>query len=479
MSDVENPGLESSAGEHLQPPSNMVPSDIKYGAVVVGSVSAEAERWRGLAKIEGDAADAPLSRDASAREASLAPRAPAVPKAFAAFRYRNYQLWFGGQLVSLAGTWMQTIAQGWLVYQISHSEFDLGLVGFAAAIPTLIITPFGGVVVDRVPKRTLLVITQSIMMLLAFVLSALVFTNVVQVWHVVILAVLLGVVNAFDAPARQSFVVDMVTREHLVNGIAMNSIMFNGARVVGPALGGALLAVLGAGWCFLINGFSFLAVIAGLLAMRVPKHVRPARGASSWQQLKDGLRYTSRHKELVAIILLASVWGMFGGSYGSLLPAFIDKIFHSGAESYGLLNAAIGLGAMGGAFIIAQFVDRTRRGTWLFFANQTFSILLLVFAFNQNFPLALVMGVGLGLSFMIQNTNMNSLLQTRVEDEMRGRVLSLYTLAFFGFSPIGNLIGGSLAQVWSLSGTVAVFAGITLVGSIIIFARNPAVRKLV
>ena len=182
---------------------------------------------------------------------------------------------------------------------------------------------------------------------------------------------------------------------------------------------------------------------------------------------------------VLAIILLASVWGIFGGSYGSLLPAFIDQIFHTGAEGYGFLNAAVGLGAMGGGFIIAQFVDKARRGTWLFFANQSFSILLLVFAFNQNFPLAIIAGLGLGLSFMIQNTNMNSLLQTRVEDAMRGRVLSLYTLSFFGLSPIGSLLAGSLAQAWSLSGTVGLFAAITLVGSIIIFVRNPELRKLV
>ena len=459
MSDVERPELESLPGERPQPPSKVAVEEIKYGAVIVGT--------------------RPAGAAALVQDAGAAARPPAVPKAFAAFQYRNYQLWFSGQLVSLAGTWMQSIAQGWLVYQISHSEFALGLVSFASAIPILIVTPFGGVVADRVPKRTLLVITQTVMMLLAFILAVLVFTNVVQVWHVVVLAMVLGVVNAFDAPARQSFIVEMVGREHLVNGIAMNSIMFNGARVVGPALGGALLAVVGAGWCFLFNGVSFLAVIAGLMAMRVPKFVPPERRNSSWQLLKEGLHYTSLHKELAAIIVLASVWGIFGGSYGSLLPAFVDQVYHAGAEGYGLLNAAIGLGAMGGGFIIAQFVDRARRGTWLFFANQSFSILLLLFAFNQNFPLALVAGVGLGLSFMIQNTNMNSLLQTRVEDAMRGRVLSLYTLAFFGLSPIGSLLAGSLAQEWSLSGTVGLFAAITLVGSIIIFVRNPGLRKLV
>lgn len=405
---------------------------------------------------------------------------PRVPKAFIAFQYRNYQLWFFGQLVSLAGTWMQSIAQGWLVYQISHSEFALGLVGFAGAIPILIITPFGGVVADRVPKRTLLVITQSAMMVLAFILSVLVFTNLVQVWHVILMAVLLGIANAFDAPTRQSFIVDMVGRDHLTNGIAMNSIMFNGARVIGPALGGLLLAAVGTGWCFFFNGVSFLAVIAGLLAMHIPRQAaRPQNSASAWQQLKDGLHYSARHSEIVSLLLLASVFGMFGNAYSALLPAFVDQVYHAGANGYGFLNAAIGLGAVTGAFMIAQYVDRTRRGAWLFFANQGFSILLFIFAFNANFSLALLAGFGLGACFMIQNTNINSLLQTRVDDAMRGRVLSLYTLSFFGLAPFGNLLSGALAQQWTLSGSVAVFAAISLVGSLIIFLTNPKLRKLI
>jgi len=404
---------------------------------------------------------------------------PVVPKVFAAFQYRNYKLWFFGQLVSLAGTWMQSIAQAWLVYQISHSELALGIVSFAPAIPIFLVTPFGGVIADRVPKRTLLVITQSVMMVLAFVLAALVFTNLVQTWHVIVLAMLLGVANAFDAPTRQSFIVDMVGREHLTNGIAMNSIMFNGARVIGPALGGLVLAAVGAGWCFFINGFSFLAVIAGLLAMHIPRAAPHAkRETSSWQQFKDGMRYAGRNGEIVSLLLLASVFSMFGLSYSALLPAFIDQVYHAGANGFGFLNAAIGLGAVTGAYLVAQYVDRSRRGTWLLVSNIGFSILLLIFSFNGNFPLALLAGFGLGVCFMAQNTNLNSLLQTRVSDEMRGRVLSLYTISFFGLSPVGNLVAGAVAQQWSLTGTVAVFAVINLVGSLIIFVKNPSLRRM-
>ena len=401
-----------------------------------------------------------------------------TPRTFASLAHRNYRLWFGGQLVSLAGTWMQIIAQGWLVYQISHSEFALGMVGFAAAIPTVIVTPWGGVIADRVPKRTLLVLTQTASMLLAFILSVLAFTNVVQVWHVVTLAALLGVVNAIDAPTRQAFTVEMVGRGDLTNAIALNSIMFNGARVIGPAVGGVLLAVLGAAWCFFLNGVSFLAVIVALLFMNIQKFVPRPSGQSAWAQLKDGVRYAASHHEILGVLALASVFGLFGQSYSSLLPAFVDKVYNAGPDAFGLLNTAVGFGAVMGAFVIARIADRGHRGRMLFFANMGFSLLLLMFAFITNFPLALIGGVGLGVCFMLQNTTINTLLQTRVDDAMRGRVLSLYTLTFFGFAPFGNLLAGSLAQVWTLNGTVALAAFITLVLSSVIFITYPKIRQM-
>jgi MFS family permease len=420
-----------------------------------------------------------MSPQESTRSSAAVP-APAskAPRALASFQHRNYRLWFTGQLVSLAGTWMQSIAQGWLVYQISHSEFALGLVGFASAIPTLLITPWGGVIADRVPKRTLLVITQVCSMLLALILSILAFAGVVEVWHVVVLAALLGAVNAIDAPTRQAFVVEMVGRGELTNAIALNSMMFNGARVIGPAIGGLLLAAVGAGWCFFLNGVSFLAVIVGLLLMRIqPVERRPAT-QRPWQQLKDGLRYATSRPDIVGLLALASIFGLFGMAYTSLLPAFVDKVYSAGPSAYGLLNTAIGLGAVLGAFTIAQFVDRARRGTWLFYANLGFSSLLIVFAFLTSFPLALLGGFGLGVCFMIQNTTINTLLQTRVDDAMRGRVLSLYTLSFFGLAPFGNLMAGSLAQVWTLQGTVALGAGMTLLLSMLVFFFFPRVRKI-
>jgi MFS family permease len=402
-----------------------------------------------------------------------------VPRTFSALQYRNYQLWFGGMLISVAGTWMQSIAQGWLVYQISHSEFTLGLMGFASAIPILVITPFGGIVADFFPKRTLLVITQTTMMILALILSVLTFTGAVQVWHIIVLAGLLGVANAFDAPARQAFVVEMVDREDLTNAIAMNSMMFNGARIVGPALGGLLLAAVGAGWCFLFNGISFLAVIAGLLLMRVSRPAHRPEMSHPLQQIADGFRYAMRQKEIFALLLLAGVFGIFGSSYGALMPAYVDKIFHSGATSFGYINTAIGIGAISASFILARFTSRSSRGQWLFFANIGYCLTLILFAINSYFPIALVLSFGLGMGFMLQLNNINSLLQTRVDDRMRGRVMSLYMLTLFGFSPFGNLLAGSLAEKWSLTGTVGIFGVTMLLVSMAVFIKIPEIRRMI
>jgi MFS family permease len=401
-----------------------------------------------------------------------------IPKTFAALQHRNYQLYFGGQLISVAGTWMQIIAQGWLVYQISHSDLTLGLVGFASAIPALLISPWGGVVVDRVPKRGLLVITQTSAMLLAFILAALTFAHVVQVWHVILLAAGLGVVNAFDGPGRQAFVVEMVGRDDLTNAIALNSMMFNGARVIGPALAGVLLAVIGPGWCFLLNGVSFLAVIAGLLAMQLPPRRRTSHTASPWQQLRSGLAYVYAHPEFFALLLLALIFSVFGISYSTVLPAFVDQVLHVGAGGFGAVTAASGLGAVIGALVVAAFGDRGQRGRWLVWANLAFPIMLLIFAYNPLFPAALVLAFGLGVGFMLQFTLINTLLQTRVTDEMRGRVLSLYTLTFFGFAPFGNLAIGILAEAWGLNLVIGLSAVVAAVLSTLVLLLVPHLRKL-
>jgi len=420
----------------------------------------------------------PIASESSSPTAPLRARPLHLPRTFSALQHRNFQLYFGGQLISVAGTWVQIIAQGWLVYQLSHSELTLGIVGFASAIPALLISPWGGVIVDRVPKRGLLVITQSVAMLLAFILAALTFKGNVQVWHVILLTAVMGAVNAFDGPGRQAFVVEMVGREDLTNAIALNSMMFNSARVIGPAIAGVLLIAVGPAWCFFINGLSFLAVIAGLLAMQLPQHGRIERTGSSWKQLTSGLRYVLAHKDLFALLLFALIFSVFGISYGTVLPAFVDKVLHQNAAGFGAINVASGLGAVVGAFLIAHSGDRLSRGRWMIGANFAFPVILAVFAYVPFFYPSLVLAFGLGVGFMLQFTLFNILLQTYVADEMRGRVLSLYTITFFGFAPFGNLAIGLLSEAWGLSLTLGLSALIAAILSTVVLLLVPKLWKM-
>lgn len=401
-----------------------------------------------------------------------------LPKTFSALRHRNFQLYVAGQLLSTMGTWMQIIAQGWLVYQLSQSELILGIVGFASAIPALLITPWGGVVVDSVSRRKLMVITQSCAMLLALILAALTFSGLVQVWHVIVLSVFLGVVNAFDGPARQAFVVDMVGREDLPNAIAINSMTFNSARIVGPAVGGFLLATVGADWCFLINGVSFLAVIAGLLAMRVPPFQPQSKKVAPWQQLRSGVVYAARIDEVAALLLLSLNLSLFGITYSTVLPAFVDQILNQGPAAFGAINMASGIGAVTTAILIARHGDGGQRGVWLTRISLAYPLVLLAFALNSVYPVALGLSVLIGVGFMGQFTLINTLLQTHIDDQMRGRVMSLYTLTFFGMTPFGNLAIGALSEVWGLDRTLALSASITLVFAAIILYKKPCVRQL-
>jgi MFS family permease len=408
----------------------------------------------------------------------VVPLRPSTDSTFSAMRHRNIQLYFGGQLISNIGTWMQIIAQAWVVYQIGHSELTLGLVAFASAIPILVISPWGGVIVDRVSRRNLLIMTQTGAMLLAFSLAILSFLGVVKEWHVIVLAALLGVVNAFDAPARQAFVPEMVGKEDLPNAIALNSIMFNSARVIGPAIAGLLLAIIGAAWCFTLNGISFLAVILGLWLMKLPPHQAPRNPASQWQQLVSGLKYTANNRELSALILLSLVFSIFGISYSTVLPAFVEKVLHQGAMAYGWVNAASGLGAVSGAFLLAHHVSNGRRGQLLVLTNIAFTLILIAFAFTSLFPLSLLLAYGLGVGFMVQFTTINTLLQTRVEDAFRGRVMGLYTITFFGFAPFGNLLIGYLGQTLGLGIAMTLFAVCSLILSRLVLMKTPEIQKL-
>ena len=397
---------------------------------------------------------------------------------FSAMRHRNFQLYFGGQLISNIGTWMQVIAQSWVVYQLGHSEVTLGLVAFAPALPVLLISPWGGVVVDRVSRRGLLYMTQTGSMVLAFVLAILTFTGQIREWHVIILAGLLGVVNAFDAPARQAFVPEMVGKQDMPNAIALNSMMFNSARVLGPAIAGLLLAVIGAAWCFTINGLSFLAVIIGLWLMEFPVRVHTHNPASPRQQLVDGVKYVRQHGEILAMILLALVFSVFGITYTTLLPAFVEKVLHQGVAAYGWITSASGLGAVSGAFFLAHPISSGKRGKLLVWTNVAFPLLLAVFAFTSFYPASLILAYGLGVGFMVQFTTLNTLLQTRVDDNFRGRVMALYSLTFFGFAPFGNLLIGYLGEKLNLGLAMLLFASCSLLLSRLVLVKAPQIQTL-
>ncbi len=401
-----------------------------------------------------------------------------VPKTFRAMQHRNFRLYFAGQLISVAGTWMQTVAQALLVYQLSHSELMLGVVGFAAAIPSLLISPWGGVIVDRANKRNLLVITQSSAMLLAFILAVLTFTGVVQVWHIVALAAGLGVINSFDGPGRQAFVVEMVGREDLPNAIAVNSMMFNGARVIGPAIGGLLYVALGAAGCFFLNGLSFVAVIVCLLLMRLAPRERVVKGESPWHDLQQGMRFVFAHREIFALLMLALIFSVFGISYFAILPAFADQILHIDEAGYGALNSMLGVGALSTAFFIARYGDRGQRGRWLIMANLAFPIGLLLFANNTSPTIAMLLALLLGIGFMFEFTLINTLLQTSVPDHVRGRVMGLYTLTFFGFAPFGNLALGQWSEIKGMSFTISISALLTLILAACVILLVPKLRRL-
>jgi MFS family permease len=403
---------------------------------------------------------------------------PHLPSTFAALRHRNFRLWFFGQTLSMMGTWMQSVAQGWLVFQLTGSEFALGAISFVGAAPALFLMLPAGALIDRTPRRKLLLITQSAMMLLAFILAGLAASGILQVWHVALLAVGLGVANSFDAPARQALAVEMVEdRRDLTNAIALNSTIFNLARVVGPAVGGAVLALLGAAWCFALNGLSFLAVIVALLMMRLPASVNAPSREPLMVQIKAGLRYAYENRATRAIILLVGMASLFGMSYAVLLPAFAVDVLHVGETGLGIMNAAAGAGALIGSLIVASMASFRRKGWMLTVGSLAFPLGLLAFSFSHSFALALVFLVGIGLAIVIQNATCNTLVQSSVPDELRGRVMAVYMLMFFGTAPFGSLQAGTIAQTLGTTAGVAVGAGIVLLFALGIFFAAPALRR--
>ncbi len=399
-----------------------------------------------------------------------------TPVALRALRHRNFQLFFSGQLISLVGTWMQNVAQSWLVYRLTGSPLLLGTVSFAGQIPIFLLAPAAGTMADRWNKHRIVICTQTSSMVLALILAGLTLAEHVRVWEIVVLAALLGVVNAFDIPARQAFLVDMVGKEDLMNAIALNSSMFNGARVIGPAVAGLLVAGIGEGWCFFANGVSYLAVIAGLLCMRLGKPQIEELTGSPLEHIAEGFQFVWQTGPIRALLLLIGLVSLVGAPYSVLMPIFADRILHGGARGLGILMGAAGVGAFSGAF--ALVIRRGLRGLGRVVAVSSASLgsSLILFSFSRTFWLSVLLLVPVGLSMMLQMGASNTLIQAMVPDRLRGRVMATYSMMFMGMAPLGALFAGAVAQRLGAARAVAIGGSVCLLGSGIFASRLRGLR---
>jgi MFS family permease len=393
-----------------------------------------------------------------------------VTTRFRALKHRNFQLFIAGQLVSLIGTWMQTTAQLWLVYRLTGSAALLGVFGFANQIPMLVLASVGGYVGDRYSRHRGVIATQTISMLLAFLLAVLTLTNVVHVWHLIAITLLVGIVNAFDVPIRQAFFVQMVGKEDLPNAIALNSSIFNGARVVGPAIAGFAIAWVGEGWCFFLNGLSFLAVIFALMAMKIEQQERKDSGESPLQSLLQGFRFAMKDRPIRSTLLLMSMLSVFGLQYSVFMPIFAEDVLHSGARGLGFLMSAAGVGAVLGAL---QFAARTAyRGLakWIAAMSVICSVCLLIFSQSKIFWLSIVVLFIVGFAATSQMAATNTTVQNRSPDALRGRLMAVYATMFMGVQPLGALLAGGIAKRLGAPATLAIFGTICLLGSLVFAA---------
>jgi len=388
-------------------------------------------------------------------------------RTFAAFRHRNYRLFFSGQLTSVIGTWMQQVALNWLVYSLSNSAFTLGAVRFLSAIPVTFFTLLGGALADRFEKRRIVIVTESTAMVLAFVLAGLVYFGVIKIWQIALLGFLDGMTDAFDIPTRQSFVVEMVGKDDLMNAIALNSSLFNGARVFGPALAGLLIGIIGLTGCFFLNGLSYLAIVAAYFAMRLPAIVERPKRKPVWHETVEALRYVRSHRLLRAIISLVTIVSLFGWPYSVLMPVFARDVLHTQASGYGYLMAANGVGALFGALTLASLGHSIARRSLFYGGLFGFCIMLAVFALSHVYWLSATALAGSGFFMIIFFAIANTAVQTRVPDELRGRVMGIYALAFLGLTPFGSLLAGAIAKTTSASFAVSLGAVVCLVAGLI------------
>jgi MFS family permease len=394
-----------------------------------------------------------------------------VTTRFRAMQHRNFQLFIGGQLVSLIGTWMQTTAQLWLVYRLTNSAAALGLFGFASQIPMLLLASVGGAVGDRYNRLHGVIAAQTCSMVLAFVLAALQLTHRLHEWQIILIAFLVGVVNAFDVPIRQSLFVHMVGKEDLPNAIALNSSIFNGARVIGPPIAGFAIVWIGEGWCFFLNGISFLAVIAALLAMRVTHTPPEPRKESTWQNFIQGFRFSMADLPIRSVLLLLSVLSLFGLQYSVFLPIFADSILHGGAQGMSYLMSSAGVGAVIGALYFAGRTSYTGLARWIAGTSVVCAIGLIIFSQSKFFFLSLAVIFFVGFGATVQMAATNTIVQNRVPDELRGRVMAVYATMFMGVQPIGSLIAGGVAKRVGAADTLTIFGLIMLAAALLFLFR--------
>jgi len=401
-----------------------------------------------------------------------------IQHTFAALSHPNYRIWFFGQMISLAGTWMQSTAQGYLIYELTHSSAFLGYVGLLGGLPSLLLMLYAGVIADRLPRRKLLVITQTCMMILAFILGALTFTGFIQPWHILVLAFLLGIANSFDAPARLAFVPELVDRQTLTNAIALNAIMFNTATAVGPAIAGLAYSRFGPAWCFTLNGLSFLAIIGGLLIMRLRPWVPPQTKKSTFSDMITGFRYVYSHPTVSVLIFGLGMVSVFGMAFATLLPAWAVKILNGDASTLGVLQSSRGIGALVAGFMIASLSRYSFKGKLLTIGSLVFPVLIFIFSLVHWLPVSLVVAGFMGWGFMLLVNMTNTLVQTQTPDELRGRVMSVYSIVFFGGMPLGCLLAGQTAVRIGEPITVTISSIILLIYGLAIFFFLPKIRQL-
>ena len=397
-----------------------------------------------------------------------------------ALHHKNYRLFFGGQSISLVGTWMQQIAMSWLVYRLTNSALLLGIVGFSSQIPVFLFASIAGVYADRWNRHRMLVVTQTLSMIQALTLAFLALTGTIHVWQIIALSIAIGVVNAFDMPTRQSFIVEIVDKtEDLGNAIALNSFMFNGARLVGPAIAGILIALLGEGICFLINGLSFVGIIVALLAIKVPKRKKAAHTSRLWHDLKDGYSYAFGFAPIRYILLQLGLMSFMGMSYAVLMPIFAKDILHGGPHTLGFLMAASGIGALTGSVYLASRQTILGLGRLIAYASVIFGIGIIAFSFSKILIVSLSMMFLTGFGMIVQIASGNTILQSIVEEDKRGRVMSIYTTAIIGMAPIGNLFAGALASLIGAPNTLILSGSACIIGSLLFALKLPHIRKKV